>query len=245
MPEGDGSSADSGTYRTLRPHGGYRRLRSFHVTQIIYDATVAFCDRFIDRRSRTRDQMVQAARSGRQNIAEGSRASATSGRTELRLVSVARASLDELLLDYEDFLRQRHQAQWEKDDPRALDVRALARRESPAAEHYAPWLNHADPAVVANALICLIHQANYLLDHQIRSLERQFVEGGGYTEQLYRARLDARAEQDRSDPPCPKCGRPMVVRIARTGARAGSRFWGCTGYPDCKGTRPLEDPAPA
>jgi restriction system protein len=104
---------------------------------------------------------------------------------------------------------------------------------------------------VANALICLIHQANYLLDHQIRSLERQFVEGGGYTEQLFRARVEARWRQDRtdqsdrSDPPCPKCGRPMVVRIARTGARAGSRFWGCTGYPDCKGTRPLEDPAPA
>jgi restriction system protein len=92
---------------SLRPHGGYRRLRSFQVTEIIYDGTVAFCDRFIDKRSRTHDQMVQAARSGRQNIAEGSRASATSSQTELRLVNVARASLDELLLDYEDFLRQR------------------------------------------------------------------------------------------------------------------------------------------
>jgi restriction system protein len=254
MPEGDRSSADSTSYHTLRPHGGYRRLRSFQVTQIIYDTTVAFCDRFIDRRSRTRDQMVQAARSGRQNIAEGSRASSTSGRTELRLVSVARASLDELLLDYEDFLRQRRLRQWAKDDRPALEIRALARGESPRAEHYGPWLSHTDPAVVANAMICLIHQANYLLDHQIRSLERQFVEGGGYSEQLYRARLEARAEQaptdrtdqsDRSNPPCPQCGKTMVLRIARKGPHTGSRFWGCAGYPDCKGTRPVEDPARA
>ena len=113
-------SSDSST---LRPHGGYRRLRSFQVTEIIYDGTVVFCDRFVDKRSRTHDQMVQAARSGRQNIAEGSRASATSSQTELRLVNVARASLDELLLDYEDFLRQRGLKQWEKDDPEARRVR--------------------------------------------------------------------------------------------------------------------------
>ena len=111
--------------RMLRAHGGYRRLRSFQVAEIIYDATAAFCDRFIDKRSRTHDQMVQAARSGRQNIAEGSRASGTSSQIELRLVGVARASLDELLLDYEDFLRQRRLALWAKDDPRSLKVRAI------------------------------------------------------------------------------------------------------------------------
>ena len=115
----------SGDNSTLRPHGGYRRLRSFQVTEIIYDGTVAFCDRFVDKRSRTHDQMVQAARSGRQNIAEGSRASATSSQTELRLVNVARASLDELLLDYEDFLRQRGLPAWSKDDPEAREVRAV------------------------------------------------------------------------------------------------------------------------
>src|SRR3989304_4493017 len=103
----------------LRPHGGYRRLRSFQVTEIVYDGTVAFCARFVDKRSRTYDQMVQRAGSGRQNIAEGSRASATSSQTELRLVNVARASLDELLLDYEDFLRQRGLRQWAKDDRQA------------------------------------------------------------------------------------------------------------------------------
>src|SRR5882724_6452898 len=107
----------------IPPHGGYRELKSYQNAEIIYDGTVAFCDRFIDKRSRTHDQMVQAARSGRQNIAEGSRASATSSQTELRLVNVARPSLDELLLDYEDFLRQRGLKQWEKDDPEARRVR--------------------------------------------------------------------------------------------------------------------------
>ncbi len=115
----------------LRPHGGYRRLRSFQVTEIIYDGTVSFCDRFVSKRSRTHDQMVQAARSGRQNIAEGSRASATSSQTELRLVNVARASLDELLLDYEDFLRQRNLPAWGKDDPQAREVRVLGKGHSP------------------------------------------------------------------------------------------------------------------
>jgi restriction system protein len=109
----------------IRPSGGYRRLRSFQTATVVYDATVSFCARFVDQRSRMVDQMVQAARSGRQNIAEGSRASATSTQTELRLVNVARASLDELLLDYEDFLRQRGLRQWEKDDPQAREVREV------------------------------------------------------------------------------------------------------------------------
>ena len=165
---------------TLRPSGGYRRLRSFQLAEIIYDGTVSFCDRFVNKRSRTHDQMVQAARSGRQNIAEGSRASATSSQTELRLVNVARASLDELLLDYEDFLRQRGLPQWGKDDPQARKVRAVGRAnptdrsdrtDRAEARAYDPWLTHADPALVANALICLIHQANYLLDRQIAGLE--------------------------------------------------------------------------
>jgi restriction system protein len=123
----------TGDPSTLRPHGGYRRLRSFQVTEIIYDGTVAFCDRFIDKRSRTHDQMVQAARSGRQNIAEGSRASGTSSQTELRLAGVARASLDELLLDYEDSLRQRKLIQWVKDD---AEARRCGRSETAQGTHY-------------------------------------------------------------------------------------------------------------
>jgi len=247
----------------LRPSGGYRNLRSFQVTTIIYDATVSFCDRFLDKRSRTVDQMVQAARSGRQNIAEGSRAAATSSQTELRLVNVARASLDELLLDYEDFLRQGGKRQWDKNDREAQAVRAVGRKPRP---DYAAWLSHDDPAVVANAVICLIHQANYLLDQQIAALERDFIHEGGYSENLAAARLTERARQsgqenrtdrtdqtdlsdhrtdptDRADPSdaptCPACGEGMVLRTARKGARSGSRFWGCAGYPRCTGTRPV------
>ena len=114
----------------LRPSGGYRELRSFQIATIIYDATYWFCERFLDSRSRMSDQMVQAARSGRQNIAEGSRAAATSSQTELRLVNVARSSLEELLLDYEDFLRQRHLKKWEPDDPEALAVRRIGQQHS-------------------------------------------------------------------------------------------------------------------
>jgi four helix bundle suffix protein len=255
-------SKDAERPARLRPSGGYRKLRSFKVTTIIYDGTVAFCDRFLDKRSRTVDQMVQAARSGRQNIAEGSRASATSTQTELRLVNVARASLDELLLDYEDFLRQRGLPQWAKDDPKARAVREVGKRidrsdqsdPTDRSDHavYARWLNHADPAVVANALICLIHQANYLLDQQIAALERGFVKGGGYTEQLAAARIAERRKKDRTDPAdptdpaekcsplCPLCGKPMALRTARKGTHAGSQFWGCSGYPECKGTKKLD-----
>ncbi len=246
--------------KRLRPSGGYRNLRSFQTTTVIYDATVSFCDRFMDKRSRTVDQMVQAARSGRQNIAEGSRATATSSQTELRLINVARASLDELLLDYEDFLRQRGLRQWNKDDKEAKAVRAVGPRKKALdrsdesdrtarmdSKAYSHWLGHKDPVVVANSIICLIHQANYLLDLQISGLERQFVEGGGYSEQLAVARIEKRKKEqanlsDRSDPtedaaqPCPICSGLMALRVARKGGNAGSQFWGCVNYPKCKGT---------
>lgn len=239
----------------LRPSGGYRRLRSFQATTIIYDATVSFCARFVDKHSRTVDQMVQAARSGRQNIAEGSRASATSSQTELRLVNVARSSLDELLLDYEDYLRQHKLTQWRKDDPKAQAVREVGKTQGqpPDAAAYAAWLTHHNPAVVANAVICLIHQANYLLDRQIAGLERQFIHEGGYSERLAAARIEERQKQrstsgrDSPDvpgrnalPACPLCAQPMALRTARKGDHAGSEFWGCTAYPNCKGTRPAE-----
>ena len=234
----------------LRKSGGYRDLRTFRSATLIYDATYWFCEKYLNPRSRTVDQMVQAARSGRQNIAEGSRAAATSSQTELRLVNVARASLEELLLDYEDFLRHRRQSQWAKDDPQAQAVRRVASdhqsdgsdlTDQQRAALYAKWLEYDDPFVRANALICLIHQTNYLLDQQIAALEKQFIEEGGYSEQLASKRLKHRSDQtDRSNfPPCPQCGKPMVLRTAKTGQNAGKQFLGCSGYPDCKGTKDL------
>ena len=237
----------------LRKSGGYRDLRTFQAATLIYDATYWFCEKYLNPRSRTVDQMVQAARSGRRNIAEGSRAAATSSQTELRLVNVARASLEELLLDYEDFLRHRRQPLWDKDDPEAQAVRRVAgdhRSDWPdmtdyqRATVYAGWLEHDDPSVRANTLICLIHQANYLLDQQIAALEKQFVEEGGYSEQLAARRLQHRADQTiqtgHSDfPPCPQCGKPMVLRTAKSGQNTGQQFLGCSGYPDCKGAKNL------
>ena len=250
--------------RKLRPSGGYRKTASFQTATIIYDATWWFCEKFLDTRSRMADQMVQAARSGRQNIAEGSRASATSSHTELRLLNVARASLEELLLDFEDFLRHRHLPQWAPDSVEAHTVREVPRKfkrdrsdqsdlldlvDQERWALYAPWLEHADPSVRANALICLINQANYLLDQQIAAVEEQFVASGGYSEQLAAMRLVERErrkanrkdQDDQPDPtdhipPCPMCGKPTVLRTAKTGKNAGQQFWGCSDYPKCKGT---------
>lgn len=249
-------------HKKLRPSGGYRKTASFQTATIIYDATYWFCEKFLHSRSRTVDQMVQAARSGRQNIAEGSRASATSSQTELRLINVARASLEELLLDYEDFLRHRRLTQWSSESAEAKAVRAVAttyRKNQTDPSNltdlsdqerwvlYAHWLDHEDAAIRANAIICLIHQANFLLDRQIAALERAFVDDGGYSEQLATERLRKRAK-DRSaqaeadapqPPPCPECGAQTSLRTAKSGRSPGSQFWGCTRYPDCRGIVPV------
>jgi four helix bundle suffix protein len=176
----------------IPPHGGYRELMSYQMAEIVFDATVVFCERFIDRRSRTHDQMIQAARSGKQNIAEGSMASGTSKKTELKLIGVARASLEELLLDYEDFLRQKDSKLWGKKHPQALEIRMLAYRSDRSYSTYKTYFEDSSPEVAANAAICLIHQANYLLDQQLRALEKEFLEDGGFTERLYRVRSRTR-----------------------------------------------------
>ncbi len=193
----------TGEGRLIPPHGGYRKLRSFQCAQLVYDATVIFCDRFIEKRSRTHDQMVQAARSGVQNIAEGSMASATSKKNELKLTGVARASLEELLLDYEDFLRQRGLRIWVKDSPEALAVRTkyLSDRSDPSdrsdrSDRSDPYrIATASPEVAANTLICLINQASFLLGRQLQRLEKQFLEEGGFTERLYRERQARKGTQ--------------------------------------------------
>ena len=181
----------------IPPHGGYRNLKSYQTAEIVYDATVVFCNRFIDKRSRTHDQMVQAARSGVQNIAEGSMASATSKKTELKLTGVARASLEELLLDYQAFLRQKGLRMWAKDSAEALAVRkrylsAGSDRSDRSDKSDLYKIATASPEVAANTLICLINQASFLLGRQLQKLEQQFLTEGGFTEKLYHARQQAR-----------------------------------------------------
>jgi four helix bundle suffix protein len=207
----------------IPPHGGYQELLSYQRSAVVYDATVAFCRDFFHKYDRTIDQMVQAARSGKQNIIEGSMASGTSKETELKLTSVARASLEELLEDYRDFLRTRQVQEWDKNSKEALFVRNLAAgkiqlnedgtkatkgtdeqqnmsrssHKSPDPVTYDTFRSfESRPAEVrANVIICLIHQTNYLLDQQIRKLEQDFLNEGGLRERMTRARIDSRNRQ--------------------------------------------------
>lgn len=177
------------------PHGGYRDLKSYQTAEIIHDATVVFCDRFINKRSRTHDQMVQAARSGKQNIAEGSMASGTSKKTELKLIGVARASLEEPLVDFQDFLRQRGLPLWGKEHPQAKEIRAFAWKENRSYSTHKTYFEESNAETAANAAICLVHQANYLLDQQLRALKKSFLVEGGFTERLYRVRSQTRTKR--------------------------------------------------
>lgn len=186
---GKGGQMDDG--RLLPKGGGYRRLLSFRKAQIIYDLTVAFCRRYLSRDARTTDQMVQAARSGKQNIAEGSMASVTSRETEIKLTNVARASLEELLLDYEDYLRTRGLRLWDKDSPESLFMRKASLRH----DHSEWFLNLAhsrNDEVFANMAVCLIHQAAFLLKKQMNVLEERFLQEGGLRERMTRLRKQRR-----------------------------------------------------
>ena len=215
---------------TLIPkHGGYRKLKSFQVAQLVFDITVRFCDRYIDKRSRTTDQMVQAARSGVQNIAEGSQASGTSKKTELKLTNVARASLEELRLDYEDFLRQRELPVWDRSDPRRQE---LIDRRCATADDVAQWVREmygcgrgrqngpsgqkeksttstsstqsteksTYPELAANAALTLLAVACGLLDRQLAAQAEAFENEGGFTERLYRVRSEKRSKRPLSTP---------------------------------------------
>ena len=137
----------------IPPHGGYKNLLSYQKTEIVYDATVYFCKRFLDKRDRTCDQMIQAARSGKQNVVEGSQASGTSKETEIKLTNVARASLEELLTDFRDFMRQRGIQEWDKDHPYALRLRELNRQANANYETFRKGIEHPDPAICANVIV--------------------------------------------------------------------------------------------
>jgi four helix bundle suffix protein len=182
-------------------HGGYKDLLYYQKALIVYDATYCFCERFMDKRDRTVDQMIQGARSGKQNILEGSQASGTSKETELKLVNVARSSLEELLEDYRDFLRNRRLKLWDKDSKEATFVRKLGAKENRSYEAYRTYIETRPPEVVANIVVCLIHQTNYLLDQQIRQLEKAFLEEGGLRERMTQARLAKRAQQQKRTRP--------------------------------------------
>jgi four helix bundle suffix protein len=179
----------------IPPHGGYQKLLSYQKALVVYDATVYFCDRFIDKKSRTHDQMVQAARSGKQNILEGSQASGTSKETEIKLTSVARASQEELLEDYRDFMRNRRIEEWPPEHPYARRLRQLNRTQDANYETFRKGIEHPDPAICANVIVGLIKVTCYLLDQQLRRLEQDFLQEGGLRERMTRARLAVRATQ--------------------------------------------------
>ena len=174
-------------------HGGYQNLLSYRKAVIVFDATVEFCRRFLSRRDRTVDQMIQAARSGKQNIVEGSMASGTPKETEIKLTNVARSSLEELLADYQDFLRKGGHPLWAKDSREARFVRKLGAERGETYETYRVFVETRPAEVVANIIICLIHQTNYLLDRQLRHLEQAFLREGGMRERMTRARLRERS----------------------------------------------------
>ncbi len=210
--------ADSNTQRLgalIPKHGGYRNLRSFQIAQLVYDLTLRFCDKYISKYSRTHDQMVQAARSGVQNIAEGSQASGTSKKTELKLTNVARASLEELKLDYEDYLRQNEYKLWPIDEPLR---KALVHKRCINADEVAKWVQEVHDAknlhnhtlqvsipsissississpsthyseIAANAILVLIGVTTSLLDRQLKAQEQAFIKNGGFSEKLYKTR---------------------------------------------------------
>lgn len=176
----------------IPPRGDYEKLLSFQKAEVVFDITFRFAHKYLDRGDRTIDQMIQSARSGKQNILEGSKAGRTSKETEIKLTNVARSSLEELLRDYRDYLRVRDLPLWDKDSKQARFVRDLGRMTPQTFELYREFVETRPPAVIANIAICLIHQANYLLDQQMKTLDREFVVQGGLRERMTRARLNYR-----------------------------------------------------
>jgi four helix bundle suffix protein len=175
----------------LPPSGGYQKLISYQKAECVYDLTYYFCHKYLNRGDRTIDQMVQAARSGKQNIAEGSAASATSKETEIKLMNVAKASLEELLLDYQDYLRTRNHILWDLNSNEVAAMRRLGRQHNDSA-FYMQLAQTRPPETIANIAISLINQTTYLLRRQLISLSEAFVKEGGFRERMTRFRVDER-----------------------------------------------------
>ena len=252
--------------RIIGPSGGYRRTWSFGFTCLVYHATTAFCRKVYSYRNdplgKTVGQMVGAARSARQNLVEGSSRAGTSKETELRLVDVAKGSLEELAGDFEAFLTEVGEEPWSVNDARTREVRSLRLDRFEAADdqrhefgkyilemrkRFVKWLENDDPLVAANAILVVIDEVIALIRSQMDHLASEFEKEGGFTERMSRARLERRdAEQLAVGAPiCPKCGKPMRKRVAHKGRNAGNPFWSCTDYPNCDGTRRWNGPASA
>ena len=185
---------DSGN-KFIPAHGGYQDLLSYQKALIVYDATLHFCNRFFTKFDRTREQMIQAARSGKQNILEGSEASGTSKETEIKLTNTARASLKELLEDYRDFMRNRGIEEWTPDHPYARRLRQLNRMPRASYGTFEKAIEHPDPTIRANVVAGLIKVTCYLPDRQIERFEQDFLREGGLRERMTRARIAARSKQ--------------------------------------------------
>ncbi len=241
--------------------GGYRALHSFTYATLVHLGTISFCKRFISYRDdplgKTSGQMIGAARSGRQNIIEGSERAATSKETEIKLTDVARASLGELLGDLEIYLAERGDLPWSRSSEpyrklAAIQLEPFAHTDDELHDYwvyfgaqrtkFAEWLDSADGSAVANTLIVLIQRAMAMLSGQVRRLGEDFQRQGGFRERMHQCRTEARDAVAAPDAPvCPDCGKPMRLRKAKTGEHAGEPFWGCSGYPECRGTRPASD----
>jgi len=246
----------------LDKRGGYRKLHSFTFATMIHLGTINFCKKFVpwqeDQLGKTAGQMIGAARSGRQNIIEGSERSATSKETEMKLTDVARASLAELLGDYEIFLAERGEVPWSRNDPQcirfsALRLPAFEYTDDPRHDYrvyynrvkrpFVEWTENKDPVISANALIVLLARTMAMITSQLKAQGDAFVEQGGFREHMYQTRVDARERKSEPEPDaplCPECGKPMRKRIAKNGKNAGGAFWGCSAYPDCKATMPFD-----
>ena len=191
----DSQNSHNSQSSLLPPRGDYKTLLSYQKSAVVYQLTYRFCERFLRRNDRTIDQMVQAARSGKQNIVEGSKAATTSKEMEIKLTNVARASLEELLEDYRDFLKVRDLPIWDKDSRETIFLRNLAQKSPVSYESFREFVETRPAVVAANIAICLIHQANYLPDQQLKRLEKDFLKDGGLRERMTRARLQARDQQ--------------------------------------------------
>ena len=256
----NGTREAADRFRLIGHYGGYRKMYSFGFTCLVYHATTLFCRRNFnyknDALGKTVGQMVGAARSARQNIVEASSRAATSKEQELRQLDVAKGSLDELAGDYEVFLVDAGEAPWSQDDERYQMVKALKLDAFDASDDLdhafgeyilamrrrcAEWLESEDPLVAANAILIMIRRAAAFLKGQMDKTAHAFLEEGGFTERMSRARIAARDEKVRANhgdvPKCPRCGRDLRKMVARKGRNAGNEFWGCSGYPECDFTR--------